>query len=121
MNKPASTTTTVEVSYQEAVQEESITRDVALGVGEVLTLMLGASGSTGYHWAEPQIGNSAVLHRTPHEHVSGHTIPLVGAPRAQVWTFTALQAGTTTIASDLHGPLGDSQLACSFKANITVH
>jgi predicted secreted protein len=121
MDKPGPMTTkTVEVSIEEVRQKTSITRDVAMHVGEVLALILGSGGgSTGYAWTDAQIDDPAVVQQTSHDHVAPSG-PLIGAPSKDVWKFTALKAGKATIATDLRGPGTAGEIACSFKVNVTV-
>lgn len=93
MDKPGSTTTnTLDLSHEEVTQGQSTVRDVALGVGEVLTLKLrGTSGSTGYSWtADAQIGDPTVVQQTSHQYVRPPG-PLIGGSGTDVWTIHGIK------------------------------
>lgn len=116
----ASQTKTIEVSYDELLNEKFITRDITLAVGDTLKVNLATSGSTGFRWTEAQIGDSAVLQQTNHETVPP-TNAMPGAPSTETWTFTALKTGTTTVATDYNQPwAGGTQGAWTFRANVAV-
>ncbi|BBX73081.1 protease inhibitor I42 family protein [Mycobacterium shinjukuense] len=114
-------TKTIEVSMDDVLRQSAITRDVTLSVGDTLKVMLGANRSTPYRWtADPKIGDSAILKQTGHEYLRQHT-DRVGAPGNEVWTFTALKAGKTTIVAGYASVVGgDTSPTCTFTANVTV-
>ena len=45
----------------------------------------------------------------------------MGAPGAEVWMFTALKAGSTTVATDYTSIVGSDPIpVCAFTARVTV-
>ncbi|MDP7701291.1 protease inhibitor I42 family protein [Mycobacterium sp. TY815] len=113
-------TKTIEVSIDEVLKESAITRDVTLAVGDTLKISLGANHSTPYRWtADPKIGDAALLKQDSHEYLRGNT-DRMGAPGTEVWTFTALKSGKTTIVANYGSVVGDAAPTCVFTANVTV-
>jgi len=114
-------TKTIEVSYDDLLNQEFITRDITLAVGDTLKVTLASNASTGFSWtAQTQIDDSAIVQQTDHES-AGPAAAMPGASGTEVWTFTALKAGTTTIATDYNQPWpGGTKRAWTFKANVTV-
>ncbi|GLB84040.1 protease inhibitor I42 family protein [Mycobacterium kiyosense] len=115
-----SSTKTIEVSIDDVLQQNVITRDGTLAVGDTLKLSLGANHSTPYRWtADPKIADGTILRQASHEYFHGDT-GRVGSPGTEVWTFTALRSGKTTIVAS-YGPIvGDAAPSCTFTANVTV-
>lgn len=112
--------TTVDVSIDDVLNHKTITRDVSLAVGDTLKLSLGANHSTPYRWTpDPTIGDAAIMKQASHQYARPDT-DKVGAPGAEVWTFTALKAGTTTIVTSYGNVTGDAPPTSTFTANITV-
>lgn len=113
-------TNAIDVSMDEVLKQNAITRDVTLSVGDTLKVSLGANHSTPYRWTpDPKIADGAVLTQTGHEYVRGST-DRVGAPGTEVWTFTASTAGTTTLVADYGSIVGDAPPTCTFTANVAV-
>jgi len=64
----------------DVLKQSVITQDVALGVGNTLTVKLGSNYSTPYRWkADTKIGNATIVKQTSHEYVQPTTDAL-GAP-----------------------------------------
>lgn len=113
-------TKTIDVSMDDVLNQSAITRDVTLAVGDTLQLSLGANHTTPYRWtADPKVGDSALLKQAGHEYVRQHT-DRTGAPGTEVWTFTALKSGKTTIVANYGSVVGDAAPTCTFTANVTV-
>lgn len=116
----AAATKTIDVSMDEVLDQSAITRDVTLAVGDTLKVSLGANHSTPFRWrADPKIADPALLKQASHEYVRGDT-DRIGAPGTEVWTFTALKPGTTTIIANYGSVVGDAAPTCTFTANVTV-
>lgn len=120
-SKSQATTKTIDVSMDDVLNQRSISRDVTLSVGDTLKVSLGSNHSTPYRWtADPKIGDAAILKQASHEYQHQHT-DRIGAPGTEVWTFSALKTGTTTISADYAGIVGsDPAPTCTFTANVTV-
>ena len=118
---PAPQTKTLEVSYDDLLNQKQVRRDVSLAVGDTLQLTLGSNASTGYQWAaDARIGDSSVLTQTGHRTVAP-TNAKPGASGTEVWTFSALKPGTTTVATSYGQPWpGGATDAWTFTADVTV-
>lgn len=96
-------------------------QDVTMAVGNTLKVELGSNYSTPFRWTiATRIGDAGIIKQTDHEFVKP-TTDAVGAPGTEVWTFTALKAGTTTISTDYTSFVGhNNKPACTYTANVTV-
>jgi len=105
----------------EVLGQHVITQDVTLAVGNTLTVKLGSNYSTPYRWApDTKIGDSTIVKQTDHRFVQP-TSDALGAPGTEVWTFSALQPGTTSIITSYASIVGkDAKPACIYTANVTV-
>ncbi|WP_205873536.1 protease inhibitor I42 family protein [Mycobacterium camsae] len=113
-------TKTIDVSMDDVLNQSAITRDVTLAVGDSLKVSLGSNKSTPYRWtSDPKIGDAALLKQAGHEYLRS-TTDRMGAPGTEVWTFTALKSGTTTIVAKYGSVVGDAAPTCTFTANVTV-
>lgn len=115
------TSKTLQVSMDDVLNQSVITQDVTLPVGNTLTLKLGSNYSTPYRWtADTKIGDETIVKQTSHEFVQPTTDAL-GAPGTEVWTFTALKPGITTITTYYTSFVGhDSTPKCTYNATVTV-
>ncbi len=120
-SKSQAATKTIEVAMDDVLNQSAITRDVTLSVGDTLKVSLGSNHSTPFRWTDdPKIGDSTILKQASHEYVPAKT-DLIGAPGTEVWTFTALKTGTTTVVADYASVVGsDPAPTCTFTANVTV-
>jgi inhibitor of cysteine peptidase len=115
------TSQTLEVPMADVLKQNAITQNVTLGVGHTLTVKLGSNYTTPYRWMiNTKIGDTTVLKQTSHEFVQP-TTDARGAPGTQVWRFTALKPGTTTITTSYSSIVGkNAQPVCTYTANVTV-
>jgi inhibitor of cysteine peptidase len=118
-NPPASQT--LQVSMGDVLKQSVITQNVTLAVGNTLTVKLGSNYTTPYRWtADTKIGDETIVKQTSHQFVQPTTDAL-GAPGAEVWTFTALKPGITTITTYYTSFVGrDATPKCSYNATVTV-
>ena len=114
-------TKTIQVSMDDVYNQKVINRDVTLAVGDTLKLSLGSNQTTPYRWtADTKIGDPTIVQQTSHEYVQQKSAPgVTGAPGTEAWTFKALKAGSTTIATDYLMSTSPTPM-CSFTANVTV-
>ena len=114
-------TETVQISYDELLNQKTVTRDLTLPVGGFLQVSLGSNASTGYQWAEQmQISDPKVLIQTGHEAISPKDAQ-PGAAGSQVWVLQATAPGTATASTSYGRPwAGGEKDAWTFTANITV-
>jgi inhibitor of cysteine peptidase len=115
------TSKTLEVPMGDVLKQSAITQDVTVGVGNTLTVKLGSNYSTPYRWTiDTKIGDPTILKQTGHEFVQP-TSDALGAPGTEVWTFTALKAGATTITTSYKSFVGkDPKPTCTYTTNVTV-
>ena len=112
----------IEITVDEFMNNQHIARQVEMSEGGVLTVTLGSNPTTGFGWADAaQIGDETVLQQTESTFVSPENEGLVGASGTQVWTFSALQKGTTTINMAYGRPWeGGEKGVWTFELTVTV-
>jgi len=86
-----------------------------------LTVKLGSNYTTPYRWRpDTKIGDETIVKQISHQFVHPTTDAL-GAPGTEVWTFTALKPGTTTITTYYTSFVGrDATPKCAYNATVTV-
>ena len=114
-------TTTVEVSYDDLLNQKSVARQVSLVAGDTLRVALASNASTGYQWtAEAQISDRGVLTQTNHQTVAP-TDAKPGAAGTEVWTFDAIKPGSVTLTTTYGQPWpGGTKDAWTFSAAVSV-
>jgi len=115
-------TTTIEVSYDDLLNQKHITRTLTLKVGDTLQVSLGSNPSTGFGWApDMQITNPAVLAQTGHE-VLAPSANRPGASAREVWALQAIAAGSTSLSTSYGRPWpGGEKDSWTFSADVTVN
>jgi inhibitor of cysteine peptidase len=115
-------TTTIDVSYDDLLSQQHISRDVNLGEGDILRISLASNASTGYRWAEQaQISDRAVVVQRDHYYGGPPDIRPPGTSGVETWTFEALESGTATIATTYSQPWpGGAEDAWTFSATVRV-
>lgn len=118
---PAPQATTVEVSYNDLLNQKRVHRDIDLAAGQTLRVILGTNASTGYKWAEnAQISDTAVLAQTGHVAVASPN-GMPGGSGTEMWTFSALNPGSANITTTYGQPWpGGEKDAWAFTATVTV-
>ncbi len=112
---------TLQVPIDDVLKQSSITQDVTLAVGDTLKVQLASNYSTPYRWTpDAKVGDSGIVQQTGHVFVQPSSDTL-GAPGTEVWTFTALKTGTTTISTKYASFVGrDPKPTCTYTARVTV-
>jgi inhibitor of cysteine peptidase len=112
---------TLQVPFDDVLKQSSITQNVTLAVGNTLKVQLASNYSTPYRWApNTKVGDSGIVKQTGHEFVQP-TSEALGAPGTEVWTFTALKTGATTISTKYASFVGpDPKPICTYTADVTV-
>lgn len=115
------TSKTLEVSMDDVLKQSVITQNVTLSAGNTLTVRLGSNYTTPYRWmADAKIGDATILKQTSHQFVQPSSDAL-GAPGTEVWTFSALKPGITTITTYYTSFVGrDAAPKCAYNAIVTV-
>jgi inhibitor of cysteine peptidase len=119
--RDAPSTKTLQVPMDDVLNQNSITQNITLAVGNTLKLRLGSNYTTPYRWTpDATIGDPGIVQQTSHVFVQPTTDAL-GAPGTEVWTFTALKAGTTTISTQYSSFVGNNATPlCMYTAIVTV-
>ena len=114
--------TNVEVSVDEFMDANHIVKTVEVSEGGVLTVSLGSNPSTGFSWTEDALIDSpAVVQQTACEYVAPEAQGLVGASGSQVWTFDALEKGTTSLSMEYGRPWeGGEKGVWTLELTVTV-
>lgn len=114
-------TTTIEVSYDDLLDQKNITQTLTLNVGDTLQVSLGSNPSTGFRWApQMQITDGTVLAQAGHE-VLGPSVARPGAAGREVWALQAIGLGATTVSTTYGRPWsGGEKDSWTFSAQVTV-
>lgn len=117
-----SRTQTIQISYDDLLNQKQISRSVTMSVGDFLQVSLGSNASTGFQWAEQmQISNPVVLTQTGHAAVAAK-YGQPGASGSEVWMLQALAPGTTTVSTTYsRNWAGGEKDTWSFTADVTVN
>ena len=115
-------TTTIAISYDDLLNQNAVTREVTLSVGDTLQVSLGSNPSTGFQWeSDMRISDETVLAQTGHEVIA----PSNGRPGAAgnaVWVLQAVGPGTATVSTRYSRPWeGGEQGTWTFTAAVTVN
>ena len=111
-----------QVPIDEFMANKNVHREIRVPEGSVITVTLGSNPTTGFSWGETaKIANPAVLEQTSTQFVAPDGKGIVGAPGNQVWTFKALQKGTTTVVMEYSQPWeGGTKAAKTFVLTVLV-
>ncbi|ORX04929.1 hypothetical protein AWC29_12930 [Mycobacterium triplex] len=109
------------VPMDQVLKQNNITQNVTLSVGNTLKVQLGANYSTPFRWqVDAKIADGSIIEQTSHQYVQPSTDAL-GAPGTEVWMFTALKPGTTTISTYYSSFVGKNTTpVCQYTAIVTV-
>ena len=115
-------TQTIQISYNDLLNQKQVRRSVTVAVGDFLQVSLGSNASTGYQWAEQmQISDPKVLAQTGHEAIAPKE-SMPGAAGSEVWMLQATAPGTTTVSTTYSRPWeGGEKDSWSFTADVTVN
>ena len=102
-------------------QNQHIQKEVEIAKGEKLVVRLISNATTGFSWDEnAQIANVGIIQQLNHEFIGAET-DLPGAPGAELWTFQAENAGTTTVHLEYSRPWeGGEKGVWTFDLTVTV-
>lgn len=114
-------TKTLQVPMNDVLTQDVVTQNITLAVGNTLIVKLGSNYSTPYRWTpDTKIGDPTIIKQNSHEFVPPSSDAL-GAPGTEVWTFTALRPGTTTIVTTYTSFVAkNGKPGCTYTANVTV-
>jgi inhibitor of cysteine peptidase len=111
----------VVVSINDFNSQNNITKEITVSAGGSFKISLESNATTGFSWPEQaEIGNTAIVKQTDHDNLAP-TSDLMGAPGKEVWTFKALEKGTTVIAMEYSRPWENGEQAeWTFDLTVTV-
>ena len=104
---PAPNKVSVAVTCDDFMNQQHISKQFEIQAGGVLTVTLCSNPTTGFQWAEEaQISDTGVLKQVDHEFIGPESEPPPppGTPGQEVWTFEALEKGTTTVSMEYGRP-----------------
>ncbi len=91
--------------------------------GSDVSVVLCSNPTTGFAWADPQLGDTSVVRLVERSYQApgGATLPVVGAAGGEVLTFRAVAAGTTTVSVRYSQPwAGGTEGEWTYRLSITV-
>jgi len=97
----------VNVSWDDFMKEQHISKEVEVAVDGSLTLSMYSNPTEGRQWSEAQISDQTVLQQVSHKFEAppkpiGDPVP--GTPGKEVWTFKTLKEGISTISMEYTHP-----------------
>jgi inhibitor of cysteine peptidase len=114
----------VDVSCDEFMEIQSIRQETEAAVGGLLVITLCSNPTTGFKWEAAEISDQTALEETSHKFVSPEedkAPPHLGAAGKEVWTFKALEAGTSTISIAYSRPWeGGEKAAWTYDLTVVV-
>lgn len=112
---------TIEISYDDLMNQKQVSRSVDLAVGDFLQVSLGSNASTGFQWDEKMlISDPKVVAQTGHEAIAP-AADRPGAPGKDVWMLQAMAPGNSTVSATYGRPWpGGEKEVWVFSANVTV-
>jgi inhibitor of cysteine peptidase len=94
----------LEISCDDFMDNQHISKEVAVAVDGTVSITLCSNPSTGFSWSEnAEISNPTVLEQTDHQFVSPEE-EIPGAAGKEIWTFKALKEGTSTASLEYSRP-----------------
>lgn len=114
-------TQTLEISYDDLLNQKQVSRSVSLSVGDFLQVSLGSNASTGFQWSEEMlIADPEVMAQTGHETLAP-AADRPGAPGKDVWVLQAMAPGNSTVSATYGRPWsGGEKDLWVFSANVAV-
>jgi inhibitor of cysteine peptidase len=95
----------VEQGCEELMNLKHISQEVEVPAGGILTVTLCSNPTTGFQWSEnAEISNPQVIAQTEHKFLTPEEKNIVGGAGQEVWTFSALEPGQTTVYLEYSRP-----------------
>lgn len=115
-------TQTIQISYDDLLNQKQVRRGVTMAVGDFLQVSLGSNASTGFQWAEQMtVTDPKVLAQTGHEVIAPRQSQ-PGAAGSEVWMLQAMAPGATTVSTTYSRPWqGGEKDTWTFVADVTVN
>ncbi len=95
---------TVDISCDEfRANPHSISNEFEVEVGDKITVKLCSNPTTGFKW-DYEIVGKAVLKEEDYDYEEPEDENLIGAPGTEVWTFEAVEVGSTEVHLEYSQP-----------------
>lgn len=104
MNAPAPKQVSVEVSCDDFMKEEHISKEAGVAVDGTLTVTLCSNPTTGFRWELTGMTAELILDQIDQKYEAPTAGAPVGAGGQEVWTFKALKGGETTLTMEYRRP-----------------
>ena len=113
--------TSVEISCDQFSESpNSMRNEFEAEVGDKITVKLCSNPTTGYQWKYEVIGD-IVLKEEDHDFEEAEDEGLVGAAGKEVWTFEAIEKGTTEVRMEYSRPWeGGEKTEWTYTMYVTV-
>jgi predicted secreted protein len=115
----SSNTATPAASNETVVHAEDDGKALDLARGAALTFALPSNAGTGYIWMPTQVDPTILAQQGDRTSDVSSDVP--GAPKVDVYHFTAAGPGTTTVEMSLKRPFGSGAAARTVHVTVTVH
>ena len=116
----ASRATGVEVSCDEFYENHDIRNEFQVAIGETITVELCSNPTTGFEWKYETIGK-IVLQEEDYDFEEPEDEGVVGAAGKEVWTFEAIEKGTTELRMEYSRSWeGGEQAEWTYTMTVTV-
>lgn len=112
------------ITTEDFMARNHLEKKIEVGLGNSLTIDLGANPTTGFQWAEDSVvSDTSVLRQVVHNYIepeaNGETA--AGSPGKAVWVFDCKAAGTSTVELSYSRPWdGGEKDVWTLKVNVTV-
>lgn len=118
----AAAVTSVEISYDEFMSEQYISKEARINLGGTLVVALASNPATGYGWSEnATIGDQMVLQQYEHKLVPAQSPGVIGAAGKETWSFKSLKRGSTTVKFEYSRPWeGGEKGTWTFTLNVAI-
>ena len=100
----ASSPTLIEVSYDEFMSQQHITKELEINYPGALAVSLASNPTTGFQWEEVKNSDEWVIYQTEHNFVPPEDAGVVGASGKDVWGFKSRNRGTSTLIFEYSRP-----------------
>jgi predicted secreted protein len=94
---------TVEIDCDDFIEEQHLSEEVELAVGDVLEIILCSNPTTGFEWETANISDENILEQLTHDYIPPQGNQ-AGAAGEEVWTFEALEADTVEVSFEYSQP-----------------
>jgi predicted secreted protein len=116
---PPGNSATPAPATETVVHAEDDGKALDLARGAALTFALPSNAGTGYIWMPTQVDPTILAQQGDRTSDVSSDVP--GAPKVDVYHFTAAGPGTTTVEMSLKRPFGSGAAARTVHVTVTVH